>query len=100
MPVAYLSSTLLVNADYVYEGGGVNAHSKLLEKLSIQYVSKMLNSNGADINYKTITTDGTVLDNRFIINFEDGKEIIKESNLKIEEDTNKPQTFKLSSGTI
>lgn len=60
----------------------------------------MLNSNGADINYKTITTDGTVLDNRFIINFEDGKEIIKESNLKIEEDTNKPQTFKLSSGTI
>jgi len=100
MPAAYLSSTLLLNADYTYEGGGVNAHSKLLEKLSIQYVSKMLNSGSSDVKYKTIKSDGTVLDNRFVINFEDGKEIIKESKLRIEEDTNKPQTFKLSSGTI
>lgn len=100
LPTSYLSTSLQENASYKYEGGGINAHSTILELLSIQNVADLLNSSDSDVNYKTIEADGTILDNRFVINFESGKEIIKRANLTIEEDTNKPKSYKLSSGTI
>lgn len=100
LPTSYLSTSLQLGATYTYEGGGINAHSTILELLSIQHVADLLNSNSSDVNYKTIEADGSILDNRFVINFESGKEIIKHANLTIEEDTNKPKSYKLSSGTI
>ena len=100
LPVNYLTYSSILNATYTYIGGGVNAHANLLNGLSIQLVSDLLNSRDPKIKYTTIETDGTVLDNRFVIDFEQGKEIIKKANLTIEEDTEKPKSYSLNKGTI
>ena len=100
LPTTYLPESIQASATYTYEGGGVNAHSTLLNKLSIQYVADLLNLGSDGVTYKTIEEDGTILHNRFILNFEDGKEVVKVANLTVEEDVNKPKSYKLSKGTI
>ena len=100
LPVSYLTQSSILNATYKYIGGGVNAHANLLNGLSIQLVSNLLNSKDPKIKYTTIETDGTVLENRFVIGFNEGKEIIMKSNLIITEDTEKPKSYSLNKGTI
>ena len=100
LPVAYLTESMQLNANYTYIGGGANAHSNILNQLSIQKVSEILKLAGPDVNYTTVESDGTLLDSRFVINFESGKEIIKRANLVIKEDQDRPKSFKLNSGTI
>ncbi len=100
LPASYLTQSSILTATYKYIGGGVSAHSALLNGLSIQLVSDLLNSKDPRIKYTTIQTDGTVLENRFVIDFEQGKEIIKKANLIIKEDTEKPKSYSLNKGTI
>ena len=96
----YLTQAQLVNAAYVYEEGGVDAHTKLLVNLSAGTVARMLNSNDSKINYVTVGTDGTETLNQFVINFDSGKEIIKTANLITVEDTKKPKSYALFKGVI
>ena len=100
LPTSLLTPFLQENANYLYEGGGVNAHRIILDKISINTVKDLLNTGSSDIKYTTINTDGTQLDNRFVINFEGGKEIIKNANLMVTEDIEKPKSYKLNSGNI
>ena len=100
LPTSLLTQYLQQNAEYSYIGGGVNAHKNILEKISINNVSSLLNSGSSDIKYTTIDVDGTVSNNRFIINFDGGKEIIKEAKLTVTEDIEKPKSYKLNSGNI
>ena len=96
----YLTQAQLVNALYVYEEGGVDAHSKLLVNLSAGRVARMLNNNDGAINYLTIEVDGTETLNQFVLNFDSGKEIIKTANLVTVEDTKKPKSYALFKGVI
>jgi hypothetical protein len=100
LPTSLLTSFLQENATYTYEGGGINTHKIILEKISINNIFNLLNTGSSDIKYTTINTDGTQLDNRFVINFEGGKEIIKNANLTVTEDVEKPKSYKLNSGNI
>ena len=86
-------------ATYTYENGGVFAHRALLNQLSANNIANILN-NTNDAEYITVEADGSVINNRFSLNVEDGVEVVKTSNLYPEVDTNKPKSFKLSNQVI
>ena len=100
LDIAYLPNYIQKRIKYYYEDGGTNIHKSVLEKISINNVADMVNLNNNDVKYTTIEEDGTSNDNRFTINFKDGNEIIKQAKLSIEEDNDKPKSYKLFKGTI
>lgn len=100
LDIAYLPNYIQRNIKYYYTGGGTNIHKILLEKISINKVAEMLNTNDDSVTYTSVEEDGTINNNRFTINFQDGSEIIKNAMLSIEEDTDKPKSFKLFKGII
>jgi len=87
----------LKNATYTYIGGGFNAQQLILNELTAGNVSKVLNNNDDRVTYTTIESDGTVNNNRFTINFNDGKEFVKKVDLTTVEDVDKPKSYKLLS---
>ena len=100
LDIEFLPNSIQGGAQYTYVGGGANAHKIILEKLTAKSVSDLVNLNNDEIEYTTVESDGNILSNRFVINFSDGTEIIQRSNLTIEEDTDKPKSFKLFKGNI
>ena len=88
------------SAEYVYKKGGKNAFTSILDQLSVGAVADKLLLNDGSVVYTTIEEDGTVLNNQFELDFENGVEIIKDSNLIIAPDQDKPKTFKLKQGVI
>jgi len=100
LDISYLPNLLQSNIKYYYVGGGIDIYKNVLEKLSINEVADIINKDDDRITYTSIEEDGTVNNNRFTINFEDGNEIIKQATLSIEEDNNKPKSHKLSKGII
>jgi hypothetical protein len=100
VPLYNLPDYLQLEAEYNYLKGGKNAFKNILDSLSISNVYQLLKQNDGQIVYTTIEEDGTSLNNRFQIEFEDGNEVIKESFLLTTTDTDKPKSFKLSKGNI
>jgi hypothetical protein len=88
------------SAKYIYKNGGKNAFESVLDALTVSNISNMLTMNSPEIEYVTVETDGSIKNNQFKIEFEDGVEIIKEASLLTTADQDKPQTFKLFTGTI
>ena len=102
-PIVDLSSMpayLAWNAEYTYIKGGINAYNYVLNALGIQNVANMLLREPNNIKYTTVNLDGSIENNKFVILFEDGVEIIKESFIVTREDDDKPESFKLFSGNI
>ena len=102
-PIVDLSSMpsyLAWNAEYTYIKGGINAYNYVLNSLGIQNVANMLLREPNNIKYTTVNLDGSIENNKFVILFEDGVEIIKESFIVTREDDDKPESFKLFSGNI
>ena len=86
-------------AEYVYEGGGINSHKTLFEKLSIKNIKEFL-ENSENVEYVTVENDGSKVFDDFYLFAEEGVEVIKKSNLFAEVDSNKPKSFGLSNSTI
>ena len=91
---------LQFGAEYTYVNGGVNAYKSILDSLSAKDVAEMLLRDPGNVQYTTIESDGTSSNNKFIILFEDGVEVVKESMVITVEDDDKPESFKLSKGNI
>ena len=100
LDVEFLPNSLQLTASYEYVDGGSNMHEVLLNKISIGNFTELLNSDSEEIKYVTIEEDGQVLENKFVLRFSDGKEFAKFANIKVEEDDDKPKSFKLSKGNI
>ena len=96
----YTPLSLQEIATYVYVGGGINNHALLLQNLSIGNFVNLINNNNDLIKYTTITRDGSQLSNRFIIDIEDGKEIVRQSTLVSKPDSEKPKSYSLFNGNI
>ena len=88
------------SATYTYIGGGANLYDNLFTQLSANYFYDLLKNDPNQVKYTTIDVSGTELSNRYSIDMEDGKEIIKLSNLVSVPDTDTPKAFKLSKKTI
>ena len=98
--VSNISGYVQNSAEYVYKQGGKNAFTSILDQLSVGSVADLLLLNDGSVVYTTIEEDGTILNNQFELDFENGVEIIKDSNLTISPDQDKPKTFKLKQGVI
>ena len=98
--VSNIAGYIQSSAEYVYKNGGKNAFTSILDQLAVANVDQLLRLNDGDIKYSTIEEDGTLLNNQFEIEFENGVEIMKEASLITVSDEDKPKTFKLKQGTI
>jgi len=96
----YIPYSTQLSAKYTYKQGGKNAHSNFLKALSAGRVADLINNKSPLINYTTIDKNGNQIESGFVIAFEDGKEIVKESSIISVQDTNKPSTYSLFNGTI
>jgi len=96
----YIPLSLQEIAGYIYVGGGINNHALLLQNLSIKNIANLVNNNSNLIKYTTIKENGEHLSNRFTIEIEDGKEIIRESRLIARPDSEKPKSYSLFKGNI
>ena len=102
-PVANLQnipSYLQTTAEYIYERGGINAYKSILDALSARDIATMLLREPSNTTFTTVNIDGTTSSNRFVINLEDGTEVVKDSKVQTIPDTDKPESFKLFSGNI
>ena len=100
LDVTYLPNYIQKKIKYSYVDGGTNIHEVVLNKISINKVAKMINLNDDSVKYTTVEEDGSVVNNRFVINLEDGTEIVKYATLSTEEDNDKPKSYKLFKGII
>jgi len=91
---------LQTSAEYTYEKGGINAYKSILDALAARDVATMLLREPNNITFTTVNNDGQILNNQFVINVEDGTEIVKDSKVQTIPDTDKPESFKLFSGNI
>ena len=98
-PTGFYTSSQYETAEYSYEGGGIFAHRNLLEQLSAGNVAEILNKSN-DAEYVTVETDGTLVENNFVVNIDDGNEVIKTSSLTTDVDTLKPKAFGLTNSVI
>ena len=96
----YLPLSLQEIATYVYVGGGSNNHNVLLSNLSINNIVDLVNEYSPLVKYVTITEDGQILNNRFAMTIDDGKEIIRKSELITKADTKKPKSYRLFNENI
>lgn len=96
----YLPISLQEFATYTYVGGGVNNHALLLSNLTANNIVQLVNENNPSIKYTTVTKEGEVLSNRFVMSIDDGKEIIRASRLIAKPDNNKPKSYSLFNGTV
>jgi hypothetical protein len=95
--VQYISNSDFKNANYKYLQGGINAHELILNKLSAFNINNILTR---DVKYTTIKTDGSKKDNEFKIEVDNGKEIVKEINLDVNVDKDRPQTYNINKQKI
>ena len=95
-----LPYTVQINAKYIYESGGVNAHSLLLSELAAGVVADKLANNSKDIKFTTIKEDGTVVSGKFAVIMDSGTELIKHSKLVSKIDNDTPKSYKLKKQTI
>jgi len=87
------------NTPMTYYRGGKKGWNNLLQDISSFGFVDRINAN-RDINYLTISEDGTESINTYCLEVQDGVEFVKTSILDVETDDDKPKAFKLSSGEI
>lgn len=96
-----LSFSEIINATYLYTGGGENAHNEILSKLSAKYIHELLETNNTnDVEYITVKEDGTLLYNQFILNIDDGVDVYKPTILTTAEDIKIPNSFRKSISAV
>ena len=97
-PTSYYSENDYKLASYGYKNGGIFAHRELLNQLNPSKINEIL--KGSNVEYITVELDGSITNNRLILDIEDGVELVKTSSLYPEIDINKPKSFKLSNEVI
>ena len=92
--------SLVVNTGpFYYLQGGANEFANLLDSISAYKYSKRFNSFG-QVNYITITEDGTRIDNDFVLSVESGVDVVKPSVVEPIADPERPKAYRLSSNQI
>ena len=88
-----------MQAEYSYEDGGINNHGVVLKELTAANISNILN-NTKDAEYVTVTPNGELIENRFVLNMESGAEVIKRTSLRKSVDSVKLKSFKTSNEIV
>jgi len=89
--------TVQSSISYEYYQGGFGALTEVFESINAKRISDLINTSPYEIDYITVQEDGTILNNQFLLNVEDGNEVIKLSSLKTVVDNDKPKSYKVTS---
>tara|TARA_R110000772_G_scaffold55472_24_gene126650 strand:+ start:4269 stop:8675 length:4407 start_codon:yes stop_codon:yes gene_type:complete len=101
LTITSIPASIWATIDFEYVGGGYGLARGMLESISAKSIADTFNSNDTNkVKYITIEEDGTELLNRFILNIESGNNITKKSVLSYESDSDKPNSYKVSKGSI
>lgn len=100
LTVGSISSTLEQSLSYKYYKGGIGVMIEVFESLNAKRFSDLLNNNPSQVTYTTIKDDGTVTNNEYVLEVEDGIEFIKLSSLSTEVDSDKPKSYKVTAEEI
>ena len=92
-------SQILLQTIFSYWKGGANGFKFLLEEVVANNFASRFNQFGS-IEYLTITEEGTELSDRFVLEVEDGVELIKPSVLDVAADPDKPKAYQLTNSSI
>jgi hypothetical protein len=98
--VGSIPTTVQESFVYTYYKGGKGAFIETMESLNAKRIADTFNNNPSEIEYVTVQEDGTILNNQFILNIEDGTQIIKLSSLITEVDNEKPKSYKVTAEEI
>lgn len=85
-----LSRSIWENITYEYLEGGFNYFTNIINRISFGSIAEDINQGNPNIKYTTITSDGSVLKNRFVIELEEPQVLPKASFLNVNKDRNKP----------
>lgn len=101
LDLTLVNQSVWETTEFEYVGGGYKLAKSLFESVSAKTIADLLNNNDTEtIQYLTVEEDGTINNNRFIINLEDGHKVDKYSKLTANPDPNKPNSYKVAAGAI
>jgi len=92
-------SLIPINSVFTYIRGGSNGFGSILNEINAYNFAKRFNQSG-DVNYITVTLNGDITLNDYVLTIESGADIIKPSLIRSETDPDRPKAYKLSSGEI
>jgi len=98
--VAGISDVLQKSLKFTYYEGGDGAFTEIFESLNAKRFTDLINTDPSQVDYITVKEDGTTLNNQFVLNIEDGVEIIKLSSLATTVDNNKPKSYKVTAEEV
>ena len=85
---------------YTYIGGGYNAFKSILESLQASSFANLFNQFSTNINYTTISADGTESVNNFVLEIDNGTAFAKASYIEPSVDSDKPNSYKITSQDV
>jgi hypothetical protein len=92
-------SLISIQSDFYYYYGGENGFNDLLNEINAYNFAKRFNKFG-EVEYVTISENGDVSYNEYVLSIESGVDVIKPSLIKSENDPEKPKAYQLSTGDI
>jgi hypothetical protein len=98
--VGLISSVLQESLKFTYYQGGDGVFTEIFESLNAKRFADLINTDPSQVDYITIKEDGTKLNNQFVLNIEDGVEIIKLSSLATTVDSDKPKSYKVTADEV
>ena len=98
--VVGISDVLQKSLKFTYYEGGDGAFTEIFESLNAKRFTDLINTDPSQVDYITVKEDGTTLNNQFVLNIEDGVEIIKLSSLATTVDNDKPKSYKVTADEV
>ena len=98
--IAAISANEQTTMQYTYVGGGYNAFKTILESLQASSFAKLFNEFSTNINYLTVGKDGSLSENTFVLEIDNGTSFAKGSYIEATVDPDKPNSYKITSQDI
>lgn len=98
--VTNIGSFQQVDYEYTYVDGGYNGLKELMETLKSSSFKNIFAQYSPLVKYTTVKTDGTLANNEFVLNLDDGTSLLKPSMVKYAVDPDKPLSYKITSGEV
>ena len=95
-----ISDVLQESLKFTYYQGGDGVFTEIFESLNAKRFADLINTDPSQFEYITVKEDGTTLNNQFVLNIEDGVEIIKLSSLATTVDSDKPKSYKVTADEV
>ncbi len=98
--VTGVSRSIQKTLSYTYYNGGYDAFREIVESIQAKNIADTFNTDSSAIKYTTVNSDGTITNNDFILNIEDGTSFMKPSFIRASVDADKPLSYKITSEEV